>query len=254
VPGVNELQGTKEERRLGTARNGTVGIYEFDQGVYLTLGAELHDDPNIGGQKYFLTGIPGVCPPPGYPGIPIVFAAPDDRLEEYRMPLVMVRRDDIQPALQRWAPGSKQYRTAAPGAQRRRYEVFGETYSEGWSEYEDVAVADPFDISYSLTVTARNRGGRLRSAPRNQAGAILHHVLKTFRPHSYSYFKVVDSVGDTRYYNVFLESIGPQDEFGEPTERVIAHSVSIRVEAVLDLEDPVRHNAVTSIRSSFDTT
>jgi len=252
MPGVNENQGTKDERRRGAARNGTVGLREFDQGVILTLGGELSQDPGIAGDKYYLTGIPGVCPPMGEPGVPIVFASPDDRLQEFKFPNIMIRRDNMEPANQRRHPGLKQYRTAAPGAQRLRYEVFGEVYSEGWSEIEEVTQADPWDLSYSLTITARNRGGRLQSGPRNQANAILNHVLKRFRAHSYSHLLVVDSVGDKRYYNVFLESVGPQDEFGEPTDRVIAFSVSIRIEAELDLEDPVRHTAVTAIRSTVD--
>ncbi len=58
-------------RVAGQDRTGTVGIRDFDQGVVETMGATVQDG------KYYLP-VAGVDGPPGWPGVPVVFAFPED--------------------------------------------------------------------------------------------------------------------------------------------------------------------------------
>lgn len=251
-----------EKRSKGQAPNGTIGLRNFDEGVVRTLGATIHESNDGKGplNNYFIeSGILPVEPAPGLPGVPVTFSHPEDVYERYRQPVIVVRRDDIAPAMQRWHPGMTEWRAPKQGANPVVVTfdegTFGETSVEGFDEYEHKEMSVPFDITYTLTILARHRGkGRLppkddpvgfagaQGSPRNQVNKILDYVLRRFPPYCQVYVR--DSLGDTRRYSAFMEALSHLDEVPEVTERVLGFAVTLRVEAELDLGDPYVERAV----------
>lgn len=246
------------ERTEGRARTGFVNLRSFDEGVVETLGATIDEDL----QNYFLHLEPvetvGFDPPvsspfhrgiveprPGLPGIPVTFALPEDVFEKYSIPVILVRREGLDPAMQRWHPGALQYRAPGRGAHPAQYQ-HGPTseVKEGFDRAEQVDQAAPFDLLYTINVVARNRG-----APGilNQANRLLDHVLRIYPP--YCRVLVKDSVGDLRSYEAFMEGTSPLDEVADVADRVIGFAVSLRIEGELDLTDPVVRKTVTRAMS-----
>lgn len=246
-----------ENRREGHARTGTVTLRDFDKGVIETMGAFLAYDEDGKERNYFLQldagdvgsakgriGRKGQLIPPitpgqtALPGVPVVFSHPEDVFAKYDLPLIAIRRDDIDPATSRWHPGLKQYR--APAESALPTVVGAESY---WNLVEEKEQAVPYDLTYTISILARSRGkGGISQT--NQANAILHQVLKVYQP--YCLVKVFDSIGDGRTYEAFQESISHLDEVPEVADRVIGFAVTLRVEAELDLNDPeVRHTVLS---------
>jgi len=214
----------RRDRWEGRAPNGTVGLRSFDEGVYITLRCIEVDD------NYYLdSNKVGLASPPGKPGIPVTFYIPEDAHEMARYPLVLITRDAIDVAMNRWHPGSLQYR--APAATAVKVAVEGQT---GFDRMEHRQQAAPFDISYSLMLYGRSR---------NDCNLLLDYVLRLIPP--YCNLRVRDSLGDYRLYSAFTESVGMLDSENEVGDRVIAFAVSLRVEAELDLGDPEVQKVVT---------
>lgn len=254
----------QEARANGQAPNGVVGLRNFDEGVVLTLGAEaLEVDTGKGPHSNFFitTGLLPVEPAPGLPGVPITFSHPEDIWERYRQPVIVIRRDDITPAMNRWHPNTVEYRAPARGANEVTV-TFGEnTTTEvqvtGYDRYEEKQQAVPFDLTYTISIFARHRGkGPLpprnkptgftgaEGSPRNQVNRIFDYVLRRFPPYGQIY--VTDSLGDRRRYSTFMEAVSHLDEVPEVTERVLGFALTVRVEAELDLSDPEVKRAATS--------
>jgi hypothetical protein len=254
----------QEARADGSAPTGIVGLRNFDEGMVVTLGAEVHDlDTGKGPHSnYFLTSeILPVEPAPGLPGVPITFSHPEDIWERYRQPVIVIRRDDISPAMNRWHPHTVDYRAPARGATEVTV-IFGEgTLTEqrltGYDRYEEKQQAVPFDITYTISVLDRHRGkGPLpprnvptgftgaEGSPRNQVNRIFDYVLRRYPPYGQIY--VTDSLGDRRRYSTFMEAVSHLDEVPEITERVLGFALTVRVEAELDLSDPEVKRAVSS--------
>lgn len=211
-----------------------------------TLGAEIFEVYE--GMNYFI--VPSkfrflkdaVSPPPGAPGIPVTFAAPEDVFEKWKVPVIVVRREDFTPAMERWhSKGARQYRAAAEDAVP--VEARGRT---GFDKIEEAEQATPYDFSYSIIVQARHRG-----APgiRNQANALLHHILRVYP--TYCAVRVRDSIGDYRGYDAFSEGASSQDDLFEVADRMISFSVSLRVEGELDLSDPMVYRTVREMVPNF---
>lgn len=225
-------------RRLnGLDRTGTVGIRDFDLGVVTTLGAVEHDDPSAGPVGTFIPEIAGVCPPDGLPGVPVIFAFPEDVISNVKSPMIIVRRDDISPAMERWQPGGYQYRTAGLGAVPFIANLGG-TEVEGFDRAEQLAQAIPFDIMYTISVKARFRGATSDGfSNRSALASLLHHVLRIYPP--YGKINVIDSIGDLRGYEAFNEGLSNLDVANEVQDRELGYAITLRVEAELDLKDPV---------------
>ena len=239
------------ERRFGRSPTGIVGLRDFDKGVVTTMGATLETATTLNGEvgrNYFLNveTVRGRVGRPGLPGVPVIFAFPESVLEKYDYPLIWIRSDDITPTMNRWHPGTLQYRAPSQTANpvvvnTNPLDPLNEPTSS-WDQVEQLQQAAPYDITYSISILARNRGGMGQT---NQANAIFHQVLKTYQP--YSLVRVEDSLGDERTYSCFQESISHLDEVPEVADRVIGFSITIRVEAELDLLEPELHNTVTSL-------
>jgi hypothetical protein len=229
-------------RVLGADRTGTVGLRDFDQGVVETLGAVPYGD-------FYLLDIPGVEGPPGIPvppgmksPVPITFAFPEAVLDRFRIPIVLVKRESIEPALNRWHPGALQYQTSARWAHPVVVQQ-GLTTLNGYNANEYLPQAVPYDITYTVSVIGRYRGTKVpgqRSVgipPPNPvmsySNLILNFVMKTYQP--YCEVRVKDSIGDLRGYEAFTEGPSHLDEVSEVVERVIGFALTLRVEAELDL-------------------
>lgn len=219
-------------RTFGKARTGIVTVRDFDRGVVETLGAK------VIGEQYFITELPEVDAPPGMPGIPVVFAHPEEVFRTQRIPLIEVRRDDINPAIQRWHPGMTTYRVPSYGAKQMPSRLANDT-RVGWERYEQAQQSAPFDILYTISIQARQR--QFMAA----ANTILAYVLQIYQP--YSAVFVTDSEGDTRSYEAFLDAIAPLDNVPEVAERMIGFALSLRVEAELDINPPKNYKAVNSV-------
>jgi len=217
-------------RTEGSARTGVVTVRDFDQGVVETLGAVVVDG------RYFILGLSDLDPPPGEPGVPVVFSHPEEVLQTHRVPVIEVRRDDINPAMQRWHPGMGTYRAPSLGAMQVGSPFAGDTRT-AWNHYEQAQQATPFDILYTINIQARQR--QYMAA----ANKILAYVLRIYQPYSAVYVK--DSAGDRRSYEAFLDAVAPLDNVPEVAERVIGFALSLRVEAELDINEPTTSTTVT---------
>lgn len=224
-----------ESRERGEDQPGIVTLRDFDQGVVETLGAHVED------QRYWLS-LPGVDPPPGKPGILVTFSFPEAEFKSYVIPLILIRRDDISPANERWHSYHQAYRTPAKTARKVKFPIDNTHYSgrEGFDQKEIGLQPIPFDITYTISILSHYRGAL---GQRGQVQAILHHVLKTYPPFTRVILK--DSLGDLRHYFAFMEGTSVLDDHPEISERVIGFGVTLRVEAELDLFDPQVVRTVT---------
>lgn len=245
------------ERLEGRARTGFVNLRAFDEGVVETLGAKI--DPKL--SNYFLNleqvetvGFdPGECSPfyrgpveypPGLPGVPVTFSSPEDVYEKLRYPVIVVRRESFDPAMQRWHPGALQYRTAGRGALPVQYQATPTALvQDGFDRAEQIDQAAPFDFSYTIDIEARLRGFN------SHAARLLDHVIRTYPP--YCEVRVRDSIGDIRTYEAFMEGVSPLDQVSDVSDRMIGFSVSLRIEGELDLVDPIVRKTVTSRTTTF---
>ncbi len=218
--------------RLGLARTGTVGIRDFDQGVVETLGATVID-------AHYYIKVDGITGPPGesgYPGVPVVFSTPEDVMTEYRLPYILVRRDDIAPANERWqSVGAQQYgHVPGAGAMARTVRGPGGTIVRGFDRNESLVQAKPFDIMYTIEITARHRGA---IGQRNQVNLLLHAALRAYPP--YGQLLLTDSLGDRRSYECFMEGVTSKDSIAEVTDRKLGFQITLRVIGELDIDDPI---------------
>jgi len=262
--------GDLESRAAGTAPSGIVGLRNFDAGVVESLGAEVHDvdtGKGLHSNYYIETALLPVEPAPGLPGVPVTFTHPEDVYLRFRKPVIVIRRDDISPAMNRWHPGQKSWRAPAQNANPVAVTFDAGTRAEttvtGYDRYETKDMGVPFDISYTVMIYARYRGkgpmppkgvptgfDGAAGSPRTQVNSILDYVLRKFAP--YCQIVVEDSLGDKRKYSAFMEAISHLDEVPEVTERVLGFAVTLRVEGELDLSDPVVRRAATALTTRFE--
>ena len=229
---------------MGLERQGSVTIRDFDQGVVETLGAEILPElPIPDNQRYWLK-LNGVDPPPWKPGVLVTFSFPESEFKSYVVPLVLIRRDDISPAMERWASvGHIAYRAPAKSANLVQLPPTlpaNLANAEGYDKIEERQVAMPYDISYTISIMAHYRGAL---GNRGMVNQIMQHVLRRFPP--YGRVFVRDDLGDIREYEAFMEGTSVLDEHPEVAERIIGFGVTIRVEAALDLSEPRTVKTVT---------
>lgn len=223
-------------------RTGDIWITDFDRGVITTLGGCV----NTIGDMYVID-VPGVSPPPPtgeteFEGVPVYFAFPDEVIDPKILPSFVVRRDDITPAMSRWHPGAQQYNV--PTANANPVDInnprTGDLIASGFDKYEDKSQAVPFDLMYTIQIRARYRNNL-----KVEAMKMLHHTLKRYPPYSIVYVK--DSNDEVRSYTAFMESPSALDTKPDVAGRETNFNVTLRVEAELDLKDPVVSTALASL-------
>lgn len=219
------------DRRIGKARNGTVFLRSYDEGVMMTLGGQIKQRESDGLEFYMLQ-VPNVQPPPGHWGVPINWSNGEDEWEKYVYPTLVISRDDIAPDLPRWHPGTLQYAVTARGSLKVTEQITQLVSKSGPLKREQMQQSIPYNITYTIKVAAGRRGERNVGS----ADMLLLHVMRTYQPYCSVWVK--DSIDDWRNYAAFQESVGPIDEVTDLTNRTIGHSLILRVEAELDLNDP----------------
>lgn len=224
------------------ARNGDVWLSDFDRGVITTLGGEV----NTVGDMY-VVDVAGVSPPPPvgetiFEGVPIYFAFPDETIDPKILPSFVVRRDDMVPAMSRLHQGNQQYRVPSKSASSVTVvnPRTGDTMAEGYDEYESKAQAIPFDLMYTIQIRARYRNNL-----KVEAMQMLRHTLKKYPPYTTVYLR--DSNDDLRSYTAFMESPSAMDTKPDVAGRETNFNVTLRVEAELDLNDPLVKRAMTGL-------
>lgn len=232
-----------EERYTGKARNGEVHLRDFDRGVVETFGGVIYQDPDPNCEhngNYFLTNVPYLKGPPGMPGVPVNFAFPEDLSDVFVYPMVLITREDISPATNRYHPGTQQYRVPAIGS-LPAVAQWGNKTATGWNRMADRGAPVPYDISYTIGIYAYRRGDTpgANLGVKGQANALLEYVLAWYQP--YTAIDVYDSVGDRRVYFATVDSASPMDDVMTVAERTIGWTISMVVEAELDLTQERSH-------------
>lgn len=221
----------EELRKDGIRRTGTVDLRSFDEGVVVTLGATIRPSDIAKDGDYYLD-VAGVSPPPGFPGVPVAFAFPEDVFDKYFIPAIIVRRDDLSADMVRWHPGLEQYRAPAKGA-RLLTAVTPAGVKQGWDKLETLPQAEPLDLMYTISIVAKHRTG---IGGRHEVNAVFRHVMSVYQ--AYSTVQVTDSIGDVRLYQAFREGVAVLDDLPEVGGRVVGFAVTLRVSAELDFVDP----------------
>jgi len=215
-------------RREGRADPGIVTLRDFDQGIVESIGAKVTDS------NYYVD-IPGVSPPSGMPGVPVVFSPPEDRFEQYKIPCIWLSRDDISPTMERFQPGALPYR--APSRTALPVSHNGRT---GFDRMVQAQQAIPVEISYTFNLIASLRG--TPGATGNLANAMFAFALRVFTPVSAMY--LTDSVGDVRSYTMFVDSYSMLDEVQDIANRMMGFMITARVEGELDVFNPFEQRTV----------
>ncbi len=219
-------EGTAEDRRQGRARNGEVFLRDFDLGMVTQLGAVLGESSSA--DPAYLVTVEGVAPPPGFAGIPVYAANPEDAFQRYVQPFFLFRRDSHAPAMNRWHPGAQQYNIFDSTSAAASAVLKNGAVRAGFRRRVGKGQALPMDLSYTLLVSEVRRTG---------AQAMFRHALRRFHPHGF--ITVTDSVGDARTYDAYLESMDAADDIFDVSDRTVAFNLSIRVEGELDVGEEV---------------
>jgi len=235
MPLPTDEQSRREMLQLalyGAVRTGDVDVFDFDLGVVKTIGAVYQDNA-------FYIIDKDLPHPEEMPGVPVNFEVSDDLHREYKIPCIIVRNTGVDPDLARRKPGAQQYRVPAPDAVE--IEVNG---IKGWDKYEQKDQATPVNITYSVVVQARNRGGG-RGGVISEAQAILRFLYRSLQPRCNIY--VEDSEGGfLRGYTAFVDSYTPTQVASQALSRVIGFEIPLRVQAEIDMNPPTFHKAVIS--------
>lgn len=224
---------------------GDVWISDFDLGVIRTIGAQKIDDD-------WWVHVDGISPPPypydyrdedlrgkPMPDIPVIWGAPDDRFQSYVLPCIVIRRDSVDPASERWPSVHLKYRAGIGDPVSTtwgRLEVEG-----GYEEYEEQYGSYPYNLMYMIsTLTA---GG----AAESNAQRMIKHVMRAFPPQGFTRVPVIDTLGDERTYDATAE--GPTDlkDSLDIVDRQGGFALNLTVYGELDLNDPIRVKAARSL-------
>lgn len=236
---------SEQARRDGVADPGRVYLRNVDEGVLLTLGGEPGKGPSGLSENYWVS-VEGQDAAPGAPGVQLLFGYPEDAAEKLRLPAIIVTRTDIAAAKQRWhSTGAEQARYPAQGAALLTVQTPKGPVS-GYDKVRILPQAEPFDIQYTITCLSRLRGTR---ASKHSVNALLFHIMKKFPPYGVVWLK--DSLGDWRSYDAFTDSFGPEDNVGGVTDRSLGYTMSLRVEAELDLSDPALARVATQVQIGY---
>lgn len=204
---------------------GQVFLENFDEGLARTIGGELipvNRDGEL--SQTYAVAIDGVTGPDQYSGlVPITMADAEDAYQDHVLPQIVIARGSITPQMNRWFPGGWEYQVPAANAEM----VKGPGGTRMPSLVEKKWWTYPFEISYDV---------HLRARVRVQADRMLRQIGR----HLWAYGQVFlrDSQGDERGYYAFVDSYESLGEISDVADRMIGHTVSIRVEGELDFNEP----------------
>lgn len=215
---------------------GTVNIRDWDKGCYLTLGCEVVTYVKDGRQRgQYVISVPGVSSGLSEYGnkIPVFMAAPEDAFQNYVLPCIVIKQNDMSPAFDRQPWFTWAARAPAPGAKK----ITLEDGRVGYSRYVNQWRGTPYDISYDVTIMARRR---------QVANMMLLYVQRRTMPPSFI-FKLIDSLGDVREYDAVDVSTSATTDLVDISERTAGWTVSFTVRGEIDLHDDREFAASTDI-------
>lgn len=227
-------------------RTGEVWLDDFDRGVITTMGAKPNElvigkqGPQSVGSIYVIKDIKDVCPPPDYEGVPVYFAFPDETIDYKILPSIIVRRDAVNPAMNRWHPGILDYVVPSSGSHSVTVNnpITGDVVAQGYDRYEVKDQAIPYDLLYTIECRAR-----FRNNLRAESLKLLRFMMKRYQPYTTIYIK--DSLDQHRSYNAFAETPTAVDIMPDVAGKEANFNITLRVEAELDLNDPRNMQALT---------
>ena len=210
---------------MANGRTGTVFLEDFDFGVVTTFGAELVPIELDGEMvQDFAVRIDGVTGPDMWQGlVPVTFINPEDVYQYSVLPSIVISRSAVTPAMARWQPMGMDYMIPATSAKM----VEGSGGVQAPSLVEIKYNAYPYDITYDI---------HLRGRRRIEADRMFRKIGRFYW--AYGQVFLNDSEGEERGYYAFQESVDPLDEVADIADRMIGHTISIRVEGELDFNDP----------------
>lgn len=199
--------------------------------------AAIRTHPVLGQRNGYWLDLPTAVPQ----FIPCIFNEPEAIYERRVYPSVLLTREDPQINMARWhSVGQLEYIAGVSGTFEAVQLTRNLTVS-GYSSVESKIQAMPFDLNYTFTVFARWE---------HEAIPMLQRVLQRFQP--FSRIPVIDSLGDTRTYTTFSDGGWQnQSELVDVADRVKAYAVSVKVEAELDLNDPIVRSTVATFVTSL---
>jgi len=164
------------------------------------------------------------------PGIPLLFTEPDDRISRYVLPCIRITPEDPSPANERWNGVHLKYMAPAKNAELLEADIGFGNVVQGWSKRQWQQGAKPFDMPYTITA------GTAGNAARLNCEILLAYLLQIFTPEGS--LPVIDTIGNTRYYNFFTEGPSSLSMIADISDRGIMQSLSVRVLGELDVYNP----------------
>jgi hypothetical protein len=219
---------------------GTLDLRAWDTGVPLTLEAEVVTYPVDGEERgIYAVRVPGVNSNLAHLDnrVPILFYTPEDAYQDFLLPCITVKRNDMTPAFDRhpW------YTWVARGPAKGAREIVLPSGQKGYDRYENQWRATQFDITYDVQIMARRQ---------QESNAMLQYALRHFLAPSFI-FKVVDSLGDVREYDAVDVSVSETSELADIADRTIGWTIAFTVRAEIDLHDPVEMPAVQAVDVTY---
>lgn len=216
---------------------GTLSIRDWDIGCYITLGSEIVtytiDGDTRGQYVVDITGIDSEITR-FQNKVPVFFDAPEDPYQDFILPSFVFKRNSFRVAFDRQPYAG----TVARGPSHDAIPVTLPTGETGWSKYEVQRRGDPYDISYDLNIYGRRRV---------EANLMLAHVMRVMRAPWFE-FKVVDSLGDVRYYDAGEMDISNTSELADIADRIQSETFSFMVHAEIDTFEDVVSPAMVDPR------
>lgn len=219
---------------------GMVFVRNFDEGIMARLGAvaAVRTTPELGERNGYWLDLASMA------SIPVMMNDPEPIYEQRIYPSILVARDDPQPNMARWqSVGQLEYFAGVSGTEEVITIGRGATAQQvsGFTQIETKIQAMPFDLNYTITCFARWE---------HDALPMLNQMLKRFQP--FSRIPVVDSLGQTRTYTTFSDGGWQnQSEIVDVADRLKAYAIAVKVEAELDLNDPIVRSTVGTFATRF---
>jgi len=216
---------------------GTMSLRDWDLGCFLTIGAYTTTYEIDGSLRAaYICDVPRVNS--GLERfdnkVPVFFDAPEDPYQDFILPSLVFKQNDLSPAFDRQPYAHMVARGPAKDAEV----ITLEDGTVGYSRYETQVRGDPYDITYDLNIWAKEK---------SVANWIMAYVMKKLRPPWFN-FKVVDSLGDVRYYDAGELTFSNTAELADIAERYASYTLSYTVRSEIDTFDEIVSPAMVDPR------
>jgi hypothetical protein len=154
--------------------------------------------------------------------VPVIFSYPMDIYQNQIIPSIVVERSDVAKNMARFN-GYGATQTCQP-SEFGRVVATTEDGKVIYNKYTKQKLPIPFDISYSININGIFR---------NQVMDIFNDIMKSVFAVN-GIIKVIDSIGDERLYDVYIERVSEAVEYINISQRKVVMTIDLRVEGELD--------------------